>query len=108
MPRLVVFLMLGGLLGGFAPTSADGQDLAHADLAHEQTPVKTKPEETKMVFMTDHGAGIVLSVTRCEGFVILEGPADHVALVRDGLVQSGLPSSTIIARPVRSGDARDL
>jgi hypothetical protein len=113
MPRLVVFLMFGGLLGGFAPTSANGQDLAHADLAqadlaHAQAPMKTNPVKTKMVFMTDHGAGIVLSVTRCEGFMILEGPADHVALVRDGLVQSGLPSSTVIARPVRSGDARDL
>jgi len=46
------------------------------------------------------GAGIVLSVTRCESVVILEGPADHVTPVRDGLVQSGLPSTTIIARPV--------
>ena len=98
MPKLVIFLMLCGLLGGVASTSADGQNLAHA-----QEPVKTQ-----IVFMTDHGAGIVLSVTRCEGFVILEGPADHVALVRDGLVQSGLPSSAIVACPVRSGDARDL
>lgn len=98
MPRLVIFLVFGGLLGGFAPTSTYSQDLAHA----------REPVKTKMVFITDHGAGIVLSVTRCGGFVILEGPADHVALVREGLVQSGLPSSSIIARPVRSGDARDL
>ncbi len=98
MPRLAVFLVFGGLLGGVAATSAYSQELAHAE----------EPVKTKMVFMTDHGAGIVLSVTRCEGFVILEGPADQAALVRDGLVQSGLPSSTIIARPVRSGDARDL
>jgi hypothetical protein len=98
MPRLVIFLMFGGLLGSFAPTTGYGQDLARAQA----------PAKEKMVFMTDHGAGIVLSVTKCEGLVILEGPADHVALVRDGLVQSGLPSSTIIARPIRNGDARDL
>lgn len=94
MRWLAISLMLGGLSGGLASTSAS-QDLAHTQ----------KPEKTKMVFMTDHGAGIVLSVTRCDGFVILEGPADQVALVRDGLVQSGLPPSTIIARPV---DARGL
>ncbi|MDP1840328.1 MAG: hypothetical protein Q8N31_14045 [Reyranella sp.] len=94
-----ILLAFGGFSGGLAATSV-GQDLAHA-----QEPAKTKPVTTKMVFMTDHGAGIVLSVSRCEGFVILEGPADQVALVRDGLVQSGLPPSTIIARPV---DARGL
>lgn len=98
MPRLATILVIGGLLGGVASTSAYSQELAHA-----QEPVKTK-----MVFMTDHGAEIVLSATRCEGFVMLEGPADHVAVVRDGLVQSGLPSGTIIARPVRSGDAPNL
>lgn len=98
MPRLAIFLVFGGLLSSVASTSAYSQEPAHA-----QEPVKTK-----MVFMTDPGAGIVLPVTRCEGFVILEGPADRVALVRDALVQSGLPSSTIIARPVRRGDARDL
>ena len=98
MPRLATILVIGGLLGGVASTSAYSQELAHA-----QEPVKTK-----MVFLTDHGAEIVLSVTRCEGFLILEGPAEHVALGRDGLVQSGLPSGTIIARPVRSSDARAL
>ncbi|MGQ0582612.1 MAG: hypothetical protein ACT4O6_11800 [Reyranella sp.] len=102
MRWLAIFLTLGGFSGGLASTSV-GQDLAHA-----QEPAKTEPAKTSMVFMTDHGAGIVLSVSRCEGFVILEGPADHVALVRDGLVRSGLSPGTIITRPVESTDARGL
>lgn len=97
MRWLAISLMVGGLSGGLASTSAS-QDLAHAQ----------KPLKTKMVFMTDHGPGIVLSVSKCDGFVILEGPADQVALVRDGLVRSGLPSGTIIARPAKSPDAPDF
>ncbi|MBI3196043.1 MAG: hypothetical protein HYZ40_00760 [Rhodospirillales bacterium] len=90
MRKLVIFLMFGGLLAAFAPPAAFGQETAHAP----------EPAKTRMVFMTDHGTGIVLSVSRSDGFVILEGPADHVAQVRAALVRSGLPCGSIIARPV--------
>ena len=97
MPRLAIFLMLSGLLGGVASTTVFSQELAHAP----------EPAKAQMVFMSDHGAGIVLSVSRIAGFVILEGPANHVALVREALVQSGLPCETIIARPVDQHDVRN-
>jgi hypothetical protein len=90
MLKLAIFLMFGGLLGGVASTAVSGQELAYAP----------EPAKTQMVFMNDHGAGIVLSVSRTGGLVILEGPAHHVAVVRAALVQSGLPSETVIARPV--------
>ena len=97
MRKLAIFLMFGGLLGAFASPAAFGQDLARAP----------EPAKTQMVFMHDHGAAIVLSVSKSDGFVILEGPADHVALVRAALVQSGLPSETIIARAVDPTCAKD-
>lgn len=90
MPRLAIFLMFGVLLGGVASTPVYSQELAHAP----------EPAKTQMVFLADHGPGIVLSVSRTAGFVILEGPANHVALVRAALVQSGAACETIIARPV--------
>jgi hypothetical protein len=90
MLKLAIFLMFGGLLGGVASTPVSSQELAYAP----------EPVKTQMVFMNDHGAGIVLSVSRMPGLVILEGPAHHVALVRAALVQNGAAYETIIARPV--------
>lgn len=98
MLKLAIFLMFGGLLGGVVSTPVYGQDLAHAP----------EPAKIQMVFMNDHGAGIVLSVSRSAGYVILEGPAHHVALVREALVQSGLPCKTVIARPVEQPPAKDI
>ena len=102
MLKLAIFLMFGGLLGGFAPTPVYGQELYGPDLAHAP-----KPAKTRMVFMGDNGAAIVLSVSRRTGVMILEGPADDVALVRDALVQSGLPSNTIVTCTVDLRRAKD-
>lgn len=98
MLKLMIFFMLGGLLGGVAPASVYGQDLAHAP---------EPARKTQMVFMGDNGAAIVLSVSRRGGLMILEGPADHVALVREALVRSGLPSDTIVACPVDPLQVKD-